>query len=125
MSRSESPKVNYSPGDLVDLVREDTGLRPEEKETLIRFPKDRDRAVVYSAEAGIMRRLLAHPEFEVLDLETENGAEVESVQQLHAAEDSVVGVRGTIPIGAIKVSACSRSAAGHAEVVSRGGDERE
>lgn len=38
--------------ELVDAVGEDSSLIPQEKETTIHFPKDRDRATVFSAEAG-------------------------------------------------------------------------
>ena len=46
---------------LLDLVREDPELTPQEKETTLRFAKDEDRVAIYTDEAGIGRRLLAHP----------------------------------------------------------------
>lgn len=121
MSKTVPPEVNDSGTTVDDLVREDPALLPEEKETTIRFGKDEDRATVFTPEAGLMRRLLNHPEFEVHGILLEAGGEVESVEQLHADEDAVVGVRGSVPVGALKVSARSRSTSGHASVVSRAG----
>jgi hypothetical protein len=115
MSNSAPRSVNDSG---LPEVREDPDLAPAEKETTVRFAKDQDRASVYTAESGMTRRLLRHPEFEVEEVTTLSGERFDSVQQLHA-DEAVVAVRGYVPVGALKVSACTRSTSGHASVVAR------
>lgn len=109
--------------ELVDAVGEDSSLTPQEKETTIHFPKDRDRATVFSAEAGIMRRLLQHPLFEAERYVPADGPAVENVEELHVPGVVIVGLKGSIPVGTLKISARARSASGHASVVSRGGSD--
>lgn len=122
VSKSSRPPENPIADDVEDLdIRDDPNLTPKEKETTIHFSRDSDRATIFTAEGGITRRLLGHPEFEVNHLVTERRCKVENLQQLQADDGAVVGVRGTIPVGALKVSARPRSASGHAAVVSRSG----
>ena len=90
--------------ELVDRVAEDSGLTPAEKETSIGFDKTRDSLTLFTAEAGLMRRALSHPHAEVVSL-------VERGREIH-------GVTVTLPVGCLKVSRASRSAGGHAEVIS-------
>jgi hypothetical protein len=105
------------PDDVLDAVREDAALGPMEKETTFRFAKDEGRATVFTYEAGLTRRLLAHPEFNVDHLVRADGAPVESVEAFDATADEIVAVKGTIPIGCLKVRASSRSTPRHSMVV--------
>ena len=69
---------------LLEAVREDPHLTPEEKETTITFAKPNDRALVHTEEAGLIRRLLQHPAFDTAELRvTVDGAWSERVP-LHA-----------------------------------------
>mgnify|MGYP007020454544 CR=1 FL=1 len=105
--------------DVLEAVREDPDLVPMEKETTFRFAKDQDRAQVFTAERGLTRRLLTHELFHTDAVLLADGSTVDSVDSLHATEDTIVGVRGTIPIGALKVKASTRAdKSGHARVVS-------
>ena len=102
----------------VELVAEDSDLTPSEKETSINFTKSEDRARVFTSERGLMRRLLQHPLFEVDHLVPESGAKVTDVQELDATDTQITGVKGTIPVGAVKLRTSTRSSSGHASVVS-------
>lgn len=118
--------MNYQ--DLYDAVEADPNRGTVAKETGITFSRPDDRAKVNTAEPSLMRRLLAHPEFELRSYETssDNGskADYKNVsaetyeEQAHDARKPVYSVHGTIPIGCLKVSATARSSTGHAEVVS-------
>ena len=100
-------------------VREDPDLIPLEKETSINFTKGDERADVFTAERGLTRRLLTHELFDTDAVLLKDGSTVDSVDSLHTNEDTIVGVRGTIPIGSLKVKATTRSdKSGHARVVS-------
>ena len=52
-------------GTLVQNVREDQKLGPYEKETLIGWAKPDEKARVFTEEAGLIRRFLRLPHFEV------------------------------------------------------------
>ena len=100
-------------------IREDPDLIPLEKETSINFTKGDERAQVFTAERGLTRRLLTHELFHTDAVLLADGSTVDSVDSLHTNEDTIVGVRGTIPIGALKVKASTRAdKSGHARVVS-------
>jgi len=103
---------------LRDLVREDPDLTPQEKETTIRFAKDEEHATVYTAEAGLTRRLLAHPNAEVEELNVLEDGATRNVAPSEVSGREIVGVRASVPVGALKIRVSSRSAPGHAEVVS-------
>ncbi|MFB6256296.1 MAG: hypothetical protein ABEH58_06150 [Haloplanus sp.] len=102
-----------------EAVREDPDLLPEEKETTLRFAKDQDTAAVYTAEAGLARRLLAHAAVNVEGLTV---LEEEEARREVDPDDwgggDIVGVRARLPVGALKVQRTPRSAGGHAQVVS-------
>jgi len=105
---------------LVDAFdRDDPELRPEEKETTLRFARDEDVAAFYTAEAGVGRRLIAHPET-VLDgvvIKDGRARPTKAPEEVERGED-VVGVRGTIPVGALSVKSTSRKSDSHASIVS-------
>jgi|APHM01.1.fsa_nt_gi hypothetical protein len=102
----------------LDVVREDPELTPEEKETSFHFTKRDDDVRVFTAEAGLTRRLLSYREFNPDTLLLKDGGEVESVEHVDTAEDTVVGVLGYIPIGAFKIRSSSRVTSSHAAVLS-------
>lgn len=126
MSPENAPDVRDTTPDtdteaLVDAFdRDDPELRPEEKETTLRFARDEDVAAFYTAEAGVGRRLIAHPE-SVLDGVVIKDGRARPTKALEEVErgEQVVGVRGTIPVGALSVKSSSRKDTGHAAVVSK------
>lgn len=120
MSNAASPEDGGSShgADLRGLVREDPDLTPQEKETTIRFAKDEDRATVFTAEAGLGRRLLAHPNADVKVVNVLEDGGTQPVAPSEVSGRDIVGVRASVPVGAFKLRVSSRSASGHAEVVS-------
>lgn len=105
---------------LADNVNTDTDLVPGEKETIIGFSNPDEKARVLSYQTGITRRLIQHPLFEIEWLAVpQEGAKGNTVTPEEYSEGSITGVKGFIPIGALKVRTDVRSASGHAEVVSR------
>lgn len=103
---------------LLDLVREDPDLAPQEKETTLRFTKDEDTVHVYTEEAGIGRRLLAHPSarIEGVTVVDNDVRPTVSVDEVNGRD--IVAVRGSLPVGALKVRRTSRETDEHAPVVS-------
>ena len=103
------------------FTAEDPRLAPEEKETLLRWTKDRDRVVFDTTEAGLGRRLIAHPETDidrvtvVRDGTARDGVAPHDVHE----HDEIVGVRGTLPLGVLKVGLAPRKTGGHAKVVTQ------
>lgn len=119
--------MTQSNTDYSDLAAQTTtngDLSTDERETSIGFARSDDRATVYSEEAAICKRLLMHPEFELQHYSTSHP---DRVQQRVSAEEyneeghdqrkPVYGIKGTIPIGALKVTQHSRKGSGHASVV--------
>lgn len=86
-----------------DDVAENSDLTPEEKETNVTFDKRDDVAKVFTAEAGIMRRLIQHPEADIVSCVERGG--------------SVVGLNAELPVGCISIKASPRKHGGHANVV--------
>lgn len=99
-------------------VSEDTDLLTMEKETTLRFAKDQNRVSVCTEEAGLMRRLLCHPNFIVEDLrvnsQTTWGA---NVVPEDFEEGTITGLEGSIAIGFLSIGTSSRSTSQHAAVV--------
>lgn len=86
-------------------VSEDGSLSPKEKETHFRWSKVDENVHVYSDVAGVINRLLHHPEF----LET-GRTEIQG---------QVVAIWGQLPLGVLSVSKSPRSSGSHADVVSQ------
>jgi hypothetical protein len=113
--------------EVLDAVREDAALAPREKETTIRFAKDEDVATVFTAEAGLTRRLLAHPEASTVGVVVVDGDARPEVMPSEVNGRAVVGVRARVPVGALNVRSSARKSGGHADVVTErvlGGDRR-
>ena len=95
---------NNSPEDSGIDVKEDPDLSSMEKETVIRFANDEDKATVFSESNGIMRRLLQHPHADVTTERT--------------VEGKTVAVRGEIPIDMLKITSTPRSSGSRSDIVS-------
>ena len=109
---SNAGSVNL--GQLVDNVREDPALKPEEKEYTIIGTKAEDEVQVYSEVAGMMRRLLVHPEFTLLDVRDLEG------NRLKPGEyngETITGIRGRMPVGCLKLRGSSRSTSNPAAII--------
>lgn len=117
---SHEDGLRQTPQEIINAVREDPDLAPVEKETNFGFAKCDEDVRVYTEEAGIARRLLKHPEFATVELRVNtDDAMGRRVSPDEWSGGSVTGVKGYLPIGALKVSARSRSTSGHASVVSK------
>jgi hypothetical protein len=103
---------------VLDAVGEDTDITPEEKETTLRLGKVEDEATIYTAEAGISRRILAHPDIEILGLTVAEGDARREISVDEHDNEDIVGVRGSVPVGALSVRSSPRSSTGHADIVS-------
>jgi len=103
---------------LVDAVGEDSDLTPEEKETSIHFSKRDDTARVFTAEAGLARRLLAHPHAEArtLNVLDEDGARTATTPDGYDG-GTVVGVVADVPVGVLTVKRDPRKTSQHAPVI--------
>jgi hypothetical protein len=97
----------------------DPDLLPQERETLFRFARDQDRLRFFTSEPGIGRRLIAHGHASVEEVVVrEGGARPARPTEAVDKADHVVGVRGTLPIGALSISGDPRRSDQHAAVVS-------
>jgi hypothetical protein len=110
--------------DVLDRVAEDDELLPAEKETNIHFGKHDDRALIRTDEAGLTRRLLAHPRTTLRYATVRDGTgarAVESVEALRGLSDgaAVVGAAVEADLGLIKVGLTPRESDQHALVVSK------
>jgi hypothetical protein len=113
--------------ELMGRARADPGLDPVERETVLRWAVDEDTAAVYSAEASLIRRLLAHDDVQVREVGIHDDGRTRSLPVDEAvqaiAEDSlVVSLHGRIPLRYLGVSspAGGRSHDQHAPVVAEG-----
>lgn len=107
--------------ELVDAVREDSSLEPVEKETTIYFSKVDDRASVYTEEAGLTRRLLSHPHFDIDSLRVNtDGAMGVHIGPNDFSGGSVTGVDGTLPIESLVFQTSLRETPQHSAVVPEG-----
>lgn len=102
--------------ELVNNVREDPNLIPEEKQFTFTGVKSSSEVQVYTEVAGMMRRLLNHPEFVLQDVRDLEGNRLTPDEY---DGETVTGVRGRISVGCLKVRASSRSTSGYAEIISR------
>ena len=100
--------------ELIEAVEEDSSLSSAEKENTIRFAKDEDVASVFTEEAGLMRRLLQHPHFEVESVRLESGREVAPND---FEKGSITGVKGNIPVEAVVLQTSLRETSQHSAVV--------
>lgn len=104
--------------EVLDAVREDPALAPAEKETNINFAKDEDTVHVYTEEAGIGRRLLAHPSATVEGVTVLDGGVRPPADIDEVGGRDIVAVRARVPVGALKIRLNTRESDQHAEVVS-------
>ncbi|WP_206662518.1 hypothetical protein [Halorubrum sp. BOL3-1] len=106
---------------LVDAFdADDPKLAPEEKETTFGVARDEDRVRFFTAEAGVGRRLLAHPAAVLDEVVVEGdgrGRPARDPAEVSEGEH-VVGVRGTLPVGALQIKSRPRKSDQHAAIVS-------
>jgi hypothetical protein len=119
-SQSADEPERVDAADLIDAFQyDDPALTPAEKETHFRFARDEDVVHFFAAEAGIGRRLVAHPDSVVEEVVVEDGGARPACDPEALGEDeAVVAVRGVLPVGALSVKSSLRSSDRHAQIVS-------
>lgn len=110
--------------DLIEQTRVDPGLGPRERETALRWAADEAVAHVHTEEAAIIRRLLAHGALEVGALGVHDGDRrhtltLEQARDQISPGDVVARLRGTIPVGFLKIQSVPRDHDRHAAVVAK------
>lgn len=103
---------------LLEAVREDPQLAPVEKETTVRFAKRDTHAAAYTAEAGLARRLLAHPRIQVEGVTVADEATRREAAPEEYRGGDIVGVRARVPVEVLSVRSVPRTASNHAAIVS-------
>ena len=109
------------PSRLVDAWgHEDPELLPCEKETTIRFAKDEDVATIHTDEAGIGRRLLAHPHSTIEEVTIMADGVRRRVSPEEVPPDPrVVSLRCKLPVGALLIKRDVRSSGKHSKIVTK------
>lgn len=107
---------------ILDRVAESRDLLPREKETTIGFGKHDDRATVHTDEAGLARRLLAHPRAALRSAtvhDADGARTVEAVEALRGLSDDarVTSVVASVPVSVVLIQLFPRDTAQHADVV--------
>jgi hypothetical protein len=104
-------------GAVLDAVREDPALQPEEKETTFGLTKRHDYFRTFTAEAGLARRLLAHPAVEDKVLTVADGDGYRTLPLAKYDGGDIVGLRARVPVGAVTVRSDPRQTTQHAAIV--------
>lgn len=109
---------------LREAVESDPNREQVEKEFGITFSKSDDRAVVNTAIKSLMRRFLAHPEFDLRYYETSGDKASYRVvdaeefeEEGHDGRKPVWSVSGTIPIGTLKIRMNPRQHGSYSDVI--------
>lgn len=117
MSAQELTMDDYS-----DLVREDPGCVPHEKETAFHFNKEQKEVSIYSGIGSIMRGLIENGNIEV---ETVNALNEDgdvtpmSLDEVNPEEHSIVGVHAMAPLGILKIQKNERKHDTFSSVIAR------
>jgi len=90
-------------------VTEDSALGPAEKEMNIRVNKAEDEVFVFSEIASVSRALLNRSDFEKQDVRKVDG--------------EIVAVKGTLPMGVLKIQQNAREYGSFSTIVSDGGND--
>lgn len=115
------------PTPLRERVRADPDLTATERETIIRFAADEDAAHVFTEQAGVIRRLLAHDALEEVTVGMYCDGAVRPVSPPRAdVEGEVVRLSGRLPLRYLAIGTVGRNHDQPAAIVSdavyNGGD---
>jgi hypothetical protein len=86
-------------------ARDDPDLAPAEKEVIVRWARDEDRARIFAEQSTVLEWLHRHPEYRVEATRSEDGV-------LYSTE-------GTLPVGCVKFSGTSRRSDATSRVLGR------
>jgi hypothetical protein len=107
-----------------EYVMSDPNLSAVERETSIWFHGKTDELEIYSADLTMMRRLLQNPAFRPTCYTVHETPKIRTVSADEWDGSPIVGVRGTAPIGALKIKGSPRSNNNVAGIVGKGDDPR-
>lgn len=117
-------QANTTYDDLRDSLESDPDRESMEKETAIQTTKVDDYLRVYTAQRSLMNRFLAHPKFELVGYETttgDGGYKNVSAEQYeadgHDGRKPVYAIRGTMPIGVLRIGPKGRQSDVKSEMV--------
>lgn len=99
-------------------VKDHPQWSPEEKETSIGFTRPDSEFDIFTAESGIARRVLRHPEFSLKELTVRQGTGFYHCKSDSYTDGQIVAVRGAFPVSVLKISDTPRSETFHYSVVS-------
>ena len=110
--------TDYDRAELVAAFdRDDAALSAAEKETLFRFARDDERVTFYTEQAGIGRRLIAHPKSTIDRLTVRIDNARRQISPSKYDNEVITGVGGSIPIGVLKIQKSGRDSGTHVDVV--------
>lgn len=112
---------NESYPDLADRVREDPEAEPIEKEFGMVAVGGSNTFTLTVKRAGMMRRVLNHPEIGIKDVTVRTGRHEYSTHsdpENLPADGDIVTVIGEAPVGLLKIQSVPRKSNSHTDVVS-------
>jgi hypothetical protein len=123
-SETREDRARPPPEEFIDRAVADPALTPAERETTIGFAVDEAAARVHTAEASLVRRLLAHGGAEVREVALlVDGADYlrlpldEAVEET-GGDDLIVALQASLPVRYITIGSVGRKGDEHAPVVS-------
>lgn len=107
---------------LYERVEPDSGLSGSEKETTITMYGDAKTATVYSAKPTIVRSLLQHDHFDVVEIsgldDEDNRLYADTEQSARKRLQVIHSIRGEIPVGCLTVKSTRRANDHQSHIVS-------
>ena len=103
--------------DLAEEVADSSPLMSEERETRLLWARGEHDANVETFELSLTRRFLSHPEFTPEYLHVVLDGTLARVETDEYDGSPIIGVSGSLPVGAVSVRGSSRKDTAHAEVV--------
>lgn len=99
-------------------VREDDSLTPAEKETTIRCARDETVATIHSEISSMVKGFISHPEFQIKEIRIcDDDGWGKWISPSDWDGDVIMGIKGNIPIGCLKIKSKSRKNNWHSSVI--------
>lgn len=113
--------------ELLNAIKSDPGRKSFEKESRVLWSPRTDHANFYTADPGLMRRLVLHPEFSVRWFEAAQSSDAPrqtyTVASSNAVDrwdgEPVYSLEGSLPAGVLTVKQSPRKQSGHAEIITQ------
>lgn len=113
--------------ELLNAIESDPRRKSFEKESRVLWSPQTDYANFYTADPGLMRRLVLHPEFSVRWFEATQSNDAPRQTYTVASSDAVdrwdgepvYSLEGSLPVGVLTVKQSPRKQSGHAEIITQ------